>query len=183
MYTKKINLPLTWYSLFSTCIYIGKLPASGTLASVLTYPIFYYITISCRSFFCIQFYLLLSICLLFIIGILAIHKLQIITNSSDHKYIVIDEVIGQLVTLFFSSNYLSYIIKITSINIPNNIASFGLSLIIFRYFDIQKPLIISYINNHYKGSFGVILDDIISGLLASFTIYITYLLVSLFISY
>ncbi len=65
--------------------------------------------------------------------------------------IVIDETAGILLTLLFAS--------------PNGV-SILLAFILFRIFDTLKPWPISYLDKKIGGAFGVMIDDILAGLLA-----------------
>ena len=42
------------------------------------------------------------------------------------------------------------------------------TFILFRFFDILKPFPISYIDKNFKNGFGIVLDDLIAGLVAGF---------------
>lgn len=84
------------------------------------------------------------------------------TGEIDHKSVVIDEVIGiiiplQLLFLPFDTSYF-FNIKIITIHL-------SFCFILFRFFDIKKPLFIGYIDRNIKTPFGVILDDVACGLL------------------
>ncbi|MFK7761312.1 MAG: phosphatidylglycerophosphatase A [Candidatus Midichloriaceae bacterium] len=176
----KFKVPFSWYSIISTWFYIGKLPAPGTFGSIAAYPIFYYILMHSPSSSNAQDKLLLTILVLFIIGLIAVKKFQKTTNTYDHSYIVIDEVIGQLLTLYISLNWLSHISHLIPLNISEKNLIFLIALATFRYFDIKKPLIIDYVNRKYKGAFGVIFDDILAAIFASVSIYVVYLVANLF---
>ena len=43
---------------------------------------------------------------------------------------------------------------------------FLLSFILFRFFDIKKPLLVGYVDQRVKNSFGVMFDDILAGIFA-----------------
>ena len=176
----KFKVPFSWYSIISTWFYIGKLPAPGTFGSIAAYPIFYYILMHSPSSSNAQDKLLLTILVLFIIGLIAVKKFQKTTNTYDHSYIVIDEVIGQLLTLYISLNWLSHLSHLIPLNISEKNLIFLIALATFRYFDIKKPLIIDYVNRKYKGAFGVIFDDILAAIFASISIYVVYLIANLF---
>ena len=176
----KIKVPFSWYSVISTWFYVGKLPASGTFGSIATYPIFYYILMHSSSYANAKSQLLLTALVLFVVGLVAVKKFQKATNTYDHSYIVIDEVVGQLLTLCISFDWLFHLSDLIPVNISNNNLSFLIALAIFRYFDIKKPLIIDYVNRKYKGAFGVILDDILAAIFASISIYVVYLIANLF---
>ena len=176
----KFKVPFSWYSVISTWFYIGKLPAPGTFGSIAAYPIFYYILMSSYSFANAKSKLLLTILVLFIVGLIAVKKFQKATNTYDHSYIVIDEVIGQLLTLYISLDWLFQLSSFIPINISKNNLTFLIALATFRYFDIKKPLIIDYVNRKYKGEFGVIFDDILAAIFASISIYVVHLVANLF---
>ncbi len=179
----KFKVPFSWYSIISTWFYVGKLPAPGTCGSIAVYPLYYFIIMHSNSLNNIKSKLLLAIITFCIIGSFAIKKFQKTTNTYDHSYIVIDEVIGQLLTLYISLEWIYSLIKKIPffINISTSTLVFLIALIPFRYFDIKKPLIIDYVNRKYKGTFGLIFDDILAAIFASVTIYLINLIVSLFI--
>ena len=176
----KFKVPFSWYSIISTWFYIGKLPAPGTFGSIAAYPIFYYIFMNSYSLTNAKSKLLLTTLVLFIIGLIAVKKFQKTTNTYDHSYIVIDEVIGQLLTLYISLDWLFHLSNLIPVNISKNNLTFLIALVTFRYFDIKKPLIIDYVNRKYKGAFGVIFDDILAAIFASISIYVVYLIANLF---
>ena len=75
--------------------------------------------------------------------------------NKDPSYIVIDEHIGQAITLIFCNEILfEYVI----------------AFILFRFFDIFKPFPISYFDK-LKNPIGVIGDDILAGFLSGLIIY------------
>ena len=59
------------------------------------------------------------------------------------------------------------------------LVSFPLAFIFFRIFDIWKPFPISYFDKNFKNGFGIVLDDLIAGVLAiipaMFLIYLGFL--------
>ena len=85
------------------------------------------------------------------------------SQEVDNQTIVLDEVVGQIIALqislnFIGENYFSQP-KIIIIHL-------FLSLILFRFFDIKKPWIIGITDRKMKNSFGVMFDDILSGIIA-----------------
>ena len=46
------------------------------------------------------------------------------------------------------------------------------AFLLFRLFDILKPWPISWVDKNVKGGFGILLDDLIAGLLAGGIIYV-----------
>jgi len=83
-------------------------------------------------------------------------KYEDISKSHDAKQIVIDEVIGQWIALI----PVFYCVGVNAIWI---IAAF----ILFRIFDITKPWPISHFDQNVEGANGVMLDDIVAGLIAA----------------
>lgn len=82
----------------------------------------------------------------------------------DHQSIVLDEVVGQIFALqatFFllHENYFSQ----SKIMITHLLFCF----IAFRFFDIKKPLFIGYCDRNFKSGFGVMFDDLLSGIVTA----------------
>ena len=144
---KKFNL------LFLTLFNIGKIKkAPGTVASLIT---------------CLLFLLLInifniSIIFLFTLAIFAYSFIAINNSfdkfsSNDPQEIVIDEFVGQMLTLLALPVYETlYPLPI----IYYCIAGF----LFFRLFDIWKPYPISYVDNNVKGALGIMLDDIFASI-------------------
>ena len=103
--------------------------------------------------------------MLFILFVTLIGYISVEKNPgkvSDPKEIVIDEFIGQsLVLVFLPLTYQNYI----------------LGFILFRFFDIYKPMPINYFEKKYQNAFGVIFDDIIAGGYALLAIYIINIII------
>ncbi len=98
-------------------------------------------------------------------------------DDSDHPSIVIDEVVGQILTLcitypFIREYYLDKSWFLTKIIMFTHMF---LCFILFRVLDIAKPLFIGWVDENIKGPFGVMLDDIIAGIVAA-AINITFFL-------
>ena len=91
--------------------------------------------------------IILSILLL--ISFFAINISLKFFNEKDPQSIVIDEVVGMYISLLF---------------IVDNIILLLVAFFLFRMFDILKPSIIYY-SQFYKQANGILLDDILSGLL------------------
>jgi len=76
---------------------------------------------------------------------------EIALGRHDAPEIVLDEVVGQLIALAGCSGSLGQIMA---------------GVFLFRGFDILKPWPISWVNNHMTGGLGIVLDDVLAGLLA-----------------
>ncbi|QTP62324.1 phosphatidylglycerophosphatase A [Wolbachia endosymbiont of Wiebesia pumilae] len=78
-------------------------------------------------------------------------------TSCDPKEVVIDEVVGQLLTILLVSILLSQ---------EMNCSSLLLCFFSFRFFDIIKTWPINLIDKNTKGPLGIMLDDVIAAILA-----------------
>jgi len=77
-------------------------------------------------------------------------------DVEDDQAIVIDEVAGLWIALLF---------------LPSTLGATIVGLILFRIFDICKPWPISWADRELKGSFGIMLDDVIAGFFVLFVFY------------
>ena len=76
-------------------------------------------------------------------------------KSEDPEEIVIDEVVGQMLTLLA--------IPIYETLYPLPVIYYCVSsFILFRLFDIFKPFPVNYVDNNIKGPLGIMLDDIVA---------------------
>ena len=82
--------------------------------------------------------------------------------------IVIDEVVGQMLTL------LALPIYETLYPLPTTYYCV-LAFLSFRLFDILKPFPISYVDKNIHGSLGIMLDDIVAGVLACVSLHLLIL--------
>ena len=84
--------------------------------------------------------------LITILGVWAGNKVEPIWGK-DHQRVVIDEVAGMFFSLLF---------------LPVNVKYVLCALILFRFFDIKKPLFIREME-HFNGGWGVMADDVLAG--------------------
>lgn len=102
-------------------------------------------------------YLLIGLTLLFtIIGTWSVSALDGEWGHDPGK-IIIDEVVGVWITLFF---------------VPFSWENILLAFIIFRFFDILKPLGIKKIDKQMHTSFSVMLDDILAGVYSAIVLHL-----------
>ncbi|MGV2433205.1 MAG UNVERIFIED_CONTAM: phosphatidylglycerophosphatase A [Rickettsiaceae bacterium] len=175
--------------LIVTCFFVGKIKyAPGTFGSLVAFPINYILAILVLKsrfllplsgfseieleFITLFSILMISSIILFIVGIVFSNHYMITTNTHDPKEIVIDEVVGQMLTstLTFLSvafvhnsnlgaKYDPSIVDLTCFLI--------LPFILFRACDIIKPWPINWMDKNIKGGIGVMLDDVAAAILAS----------------
>ncbi len=138
----------------STCFRIGFLPKApgtfGSLLAVVFVPLLFYSSLVS----------LLLIVALFVIGAYSAGRYATIDNS-DPSEVVIDELVGQFLTFYL-------------VNLFTEITFLGvmMSFILFRVCDIIKPWPICYFDKNIKGGFGIMFDDVLAAIMASFFICI-----------
>ena len=140
---------------------IGKIPiAPGTWGSIFAFFIFIYIS---------HYVDMLIVVILSIpFSIWVCEKASVNLMERDHKSIVIDELVGIWVALV-PAIYLSTQTSRTSYAV--------FALIFFRLFDILKPFPVSYFDKNFKNGLGIVLDDLIAGIMAIFpTMVLVYLI-------
>ena len=169
----KINL------LFVTLFGIGYLKfAPGTLASLITTIILYLIFLYTSQH--VQFFLFVIIVCMFFYSLTAIKSIESQFKKKDPREIVIDEVVGQSIPIYFFEFNLS-LIHDPSRGIIENGPNFYIYewsndasslpwvfylwfFLLFRFFDIVKIFPCNIIDKKMKNSLGVMLDDIIAGI-------------------
>tara|TARA_B100000959_G_C14656819_1_gene490758 strand:+ start:193 stop:636 length:444 start_codon:yes stop_codon:yes gene_type:complete len=141
------------YSVLISFFYIGYIKyAPGSLASVLVLIAYYFIP----NMIFIQIFLLV---LIFSVGFYLCYYHSQNYFTKDPQYIVIDEVSGMMLCLFM---------------LPKQLDLYILSFILFRFFDIYKPLIINKSQNYGFG-IGIMADDLISGFFTMLIVWGLYI--------
>jgi len=134
--------------------YIGK--GSGTVAALVTCILIY----ACAVFDMYSNGMALVISLLvYITGALSATQVEKIWEK-DSKRIVIDEVFGMLVSLLF---------------LPVTLISILIAFVLFRLFDIFKPLGIKKAELLPAG-WGVMTDDLVAGVYANIVLQVFFML-------
>ena len=75
----------------------------------------------------------------------------------DHPGIVWDEIVGYMITMIAAPTGWQWLL---------------LGFILFRIFDIFKPWPISYIDRNLHGGIGIMLDDVLAGVMAAIVLQI-----------
>lgn len=121
-----------------------------------------------------SFFWIIIIFSLTIFSCYSIKHYQIFLNKSniDDKSIVVDEAIGIFIALELFKLYLGN--QIFIIDPLKYIIYILAGFLLFRFFDIKKPWIIGICDRTLKNSFGVLLDDILCGLIAGIFTIILY---------
>jgi len=132
---------------------IGKIKyAPGTVASLITCFLFLLMI----NVFNITVVFLITL-IIFFYSFIAINNSFDKFKSEDPPEIVIDEFVGQMLTL------LAIPIYETLYPLPTIYYCSG-AFLLFRLFDVWKPYPINYIDNNVSGSLGIMLDDIMASI-------------------
>ena len=143
--------------ILSTFFYIGYLPfIPGTFGSIFGILIFYFIKKDIYIY--LSFTLILTI-----LGLLVAERAEKIFDKKDSRCIVIDEVVGMLLSLIFMPYY----------DIKVIICAF----LVFRILDAVKPYPASQLQS-LKGGLGVMTDDIVAGFYTNIVVQIALRLAS-----
>lgn len=130
---------------------IGKAP--GTVATLATIPIWYGLTQLGPLIY-------LTFTFLFVpVGVWAAHVYEAHSKEHDSKEIVIDEVVGYLITMAW---------------LPLTWQSAIIGFCLFRFLDIVKPAPIRQLDQRVPGGFGVMIDDIVAGIISSIVMQLIY---------
>jgi phosphatidylglycerophosphatase A len=130
------------HHLIATGVFSGYFPkAPGTFSTLIGILLFYPIH------FLASFYQLLVITFFFFVGLRSSSKVENEIGTKDPGIIVIDEILGIWIALFLLPLRWEYWVS---------------AFLLFRFFDIQKPLFIRTIQSQ-KGGLGIMLDDFLAG--------------------
>ena len=108
---------------------------------------------------------LVSIVVVTFAGIWAASRTEALANRKDPSKVVVDEVAGQLISLFPLTLFTQW-----------SIVAVIISFILFRFFDIVKPYPARRLEA-LKGGLGIMCDDLIAGVYAA---VITSIIVAVF---
>ena len=130
--------------IIATGFYSGYAPiAPGTFGSLVALPIhFLLIRLAPLYYFS-------ALGLIFVVAVITAGGAEKIIDRPDPGIIVIDEIIGMLITL---------------INSPANIWVWFLGFFIFRFFDILKPFPVNWFDQKIHGGTGIVMDDVMAGI-------------------
>jgi len=120
--------------------------APGTMGTLAALPM-YYILIQFFTAAYLPVLLVVSVAGIWICG-----KAADDIGVHDHGGIVWDEIAGYLLTMYW-----------VAFSWQNMVLGF----VLFRLFDILKPWPISWLDRHVEGGFGIMVDDILAGLMAA----------------
>lgn len=133
---------------FATIFYVGFFPkAPGTIGSLAA------LLLAAPLLFLPSNYLFFVFLIAFtFIGFWSSEAYSQSTGKEDPKEVVIDELVGQWLVLAFIN--------------PKIWWHWLLAFALFRLFDIIKPFPVDYFDKKIKGGIGIMLDDIMAGIMA-----------------
>ncbi|RFZ84080.1 phosphatidylglycerophosphatase A [Mucilaginibacter terrenus] len=133
---------------------IGYIKGGGTLAAIVTCPLIWAIWQ-----LNISWTLLIATIVITLLGIYVGDKVEPEWGKDSYR-VVIDEVAGMMVTMLF---------------IPANLYLLLGGLVLFRFFDILKPLYIRRMEA-LPGGTGVMMDDVLAGVYGNIVLQIVVVL-------
>ncbi len=109
--------------------------------------------------FCVAFMYLFSpmvnlaiLAAISLLGVYVCDKVSEDLGEHDHGSIVIDEFAGLMLTYMFLPEF--------------TVIWFAIGFILFRFFDIVKPQPIKYLDQKVHNGLGIMIDDLLAGLMA-----------------
>ncbi len=134
--------------------YLGNIPfmpgTFGTLAAIPFILVFSQVPHRLLHF---------SLIILILAAIWIADEAENILKQKDPGCIVIDEVAGYSVAMAA---------------LPITWQSLTAGFMLFRFFDILKPFPVNYFERNYSGGAGVVLDDVVAGLMAALVLQIVF---------
>jgi phosphatidylglycerophosphatase A len=136
---------MQFHKITSTCLgigYIGK--GAGTVAAIATCIVWY---IAWAGGFPPFYFSLIITVAITLLGVWSSNVVSKIWGD-DPARVVIDECAGMCISMLF---------------LPVNVKYVAISLILFRFFDILKPLFIKRMES-FPGGWGIMFDDVLAGI-------------------
>jgi len=139
--------------------FVGYVPvAPGTFGSLVAIPLFWLFAGVQRDSVALS---LVVFALLTLAACWVAAQAEVILREHDSHAIVIDEIVGYLAATLFLTPTWSHAV---------------VAFLIFRVLDIVKPFPASYVDERLAGGYGVVLDDVVSGLYANLATRLAFLL-------
>ena len=131
---------------------VGYSPvAPGTLGTLIAIPIYYFLSnISSPTY-------QITLIGFFFLSVWISESAEIFFGKKDDQRIVIDEIMGFLVTMLW---------------VPKAAIFMVIGFFLFRFFDILKPFPIRRLEKKFKGGYGVVLDDVMAGVYSNIVLQI-----------
>jgi len=131
--------------------------APGTLGTLVAIPIYYFLSEIPSPLYEI------TLVGFFFLSVWVSENAERFFGKKDDQRIVIDEIIGFLITMLWIPKTMPFVI---------------IGFFLFRFFDILKPFPIRRLEKGLKGGYGVVLDDVLAGVYANIILHLVYLFLS-----
>ena len=128
--------------------------APGTLGTLIAIPNYYFLSGIPSPLYEI------TLIGFFFLSVWISENAEIFFGKKDDQRIVIDEIVGFLITMLW---------------VPKTIHFILIGFFLFRFFDILKPFPIRRLEKRLKGGYGVVLDDVMAGVYSSIVLHLIYL--------
>ena len=141
-----------FFLLIATGFGVGYSPvAPGTLGTLVAIPVYYFLSDIPSPLYEIT---LISF---FFLSVWISENAETFFGKKDDPRIVIDEVMGFLITMLW---------------VPKTTGFIMIGFFLFRFFDILKPFPIRRLERRLKGGWGVVLDDVMAGVYANIILHL-----------
>jgi phosphatidylglycerophosphatase A len=141
-----------FFLVLATGFGVGYSPiAPGTLGTLLAIPVYYFLSTISSPIYEI------TLIGFFFLSVWISENAEIFFGKKDDQRIVIDEMMGFLITMLW---------------VPKTVHFIIIGFFLFRFFDILKPFPIRRLEKGLKGGYGVVLDDVIAGVYANIILYL-----------
>lgn len=140
-------------TLLSTGFYTGYFPFAPATFSTLTLGIPCYVLMTRLN----PYLYALTTFTLYFLAVWLSDKSETIFKKKDASFIVIDELVGFLITMFL---------------VPLSWVTVVLGFFLFRFFDIVKPPPANIFNNRKKGGLDVVMDDVFAGIYSCIALHL-----------
>jgi phosphatidylglycerophosphatase A len=136
---------------------VGYSPvAPGTLGTLVAIPVYYFLSNISSPIYEI------TLIGFFFLSVWISENAEIFFGKKDDQRIVIDEMMGFLITMLW---------------VPKTIRFIIIGFLLFRFFDILKPFPIRRLERRLKGGFGVVLDDVMAGVYGNIILHFLYAII------
>lgn len=179
------------HKFIATFGFVGRIKyMPGTFGSLAAFPVWFLLVIIAMNineslvldfkqvYFSVQIFAIVAF---FVTGVISGGYYAKRIGTQDPKDVVMDEVVGQLITInlcmignvsIFSTLDQNQMLDTTTIVL----FFFVLPFVLFRLFDIFKPWPIGWMDKNIKGGLGIMLDDVLAAIFAVVSYYIIILL-------
>ena len=131
---------------------VGYSPvAPGTLGTLIAIPVYYFLSNISSPIYEI------TLVGFFFLSVWISENAEVFFGKRDDQRIVIDEIMGFLVTMLW---------------VPKTAILIVIGFFLFRFFDILKPFPIRRLEKKLKGGYGVVLDDVMAGVYANIALQV-----------